>query len=146
MKKLIQPLIIAILLFLVGISWIPQCSEIKQGQTRDSIFVYKKEIKTITDTVTKLKIQKGKIEYRTKFDTLATIDTVLIELLKADTIIKLDNRIIAGQDTIIAYQGRIIEFQGDSIKELNDDLKKEKRKVKIFKVATVAALLLNLFH
>lgn len=127
--------------FALGMYCITGCSE-KPNYSKDSVYVYKTEIKKQTDTVEKLKVLRGKIEYRTKFDTLATIDTVLIELLKADTIIKLDTKIIARQDTIIAYQGRIIEFQGDSIEVLNNNLKKEKKKVKIWKgIAAIFAIL-----
>jgi hypothetical protein len=146
MKNAIPYIIISFLVFIILVNWIPQCSGPVNKITKDTVYVVRQKIKTQTDTVTKYKTLKGKIEYRTNFDTLATIDTVLIELLKADTIIKYSDRIIKGQDTIIAYQSRIIEFQGDSIEVLNDDLKKEKKKVKIFKVTTIAALLLNLVH
>lgn len=113
---------------------------------RDSVYIFKTIIEKHTDTVERLKTIRGKIEYRTKFDTLATIDTVLVELLKADTIIKIDKRIILMQDTIVHEQARIIEIQGDSINTLNDELKKEKRKVRFFKATTVIALLLHLIH
>lgn len=145
MKKIIPWILAGFFLFLFLVDLIPSCS-VKPDNSKDSVYVYKTRIEKQIDTVEKLKTLRGKIEYRTKFDTLATVDTVLIELLKADTIIKIDTKIIARQDTIIAYQGRIIEFQGDSIEVLNSDLKKEKKKVKIFKVTTVAVLLLNLIH
>lgn len=145
-KKIIYSLALIIAGFALGMYCITGCSE-KPSNSKDSIYVYKTEVQKHTDTL--IKEKHGRTKYIERYHMVSGTmpkDTIYKMLLVADTVIKLDTKIIARQDTIIAYQGRIIEFQGDSIEVLNSDLKKEKKKVKIFKVTTVAALLLNLFH
>ncbi len=104
---------------------------------RDSIIVREKE-------VIKWKEKKGRIIYKTKFDTLATFDTVYIELIKCDSIVEIDNRIIANQDTIIQQQTEMIGLEEAEIDSLNKDLKKEKRKLLISKIIAGVGLLLTL--
>ena len=104
---------------------------------KDSIIVREKE-------VVKWKAQKDKIIYRTLFDTLATIDTVIVELIKCDSIVNIDSLIIANQDTIIQQQTEMIGLEEAEIDNLNKDLKKEKRKLLISKVIAVVGLLLTL--
>lgn len=94
----------------------------------DTITIIKQRIDTIEKEVVKLKEAKTKIIYRTKFDTLATIDTVLIELKKCDTIVKIDSIIIQKQDTIIQDQRVIIDDLDLDKKELGKEVKREKRK------------------
>lgn len=146
MKKLIPWVLAGFFLFLFLVDFIPACS-VKPDNSKDSVYVYKTRIEKHTDTL--IQEKQGRTKYIERYhmvsDTMPK-DTIYKMLLVADTIIKIDTKIIARQDTIIAYQGRIIEFQGDSIEELNSDLKKEKKKVKKYKATTVAALLLNLFH
>lgn len=87
--------------------------------------------------VIKWKAQKGSIEYRTIFDTLATIDTVYKELIKCDSIVKIDSLIIAGQDTIIAEQKELIDIS-------EKEGKKQKRKLFFTKVVAGAVVLVTI--
>jgi phosphate uptake regulator len=68
------------------------------------------------------------------------VDTLYVELLKCDSIVKIDNRIIASQDTIIADQKELIAI---NVKEI----KKQKRKILFTKIGSgiiiVAVLLLK---
>lgn len=117
-----------------------------QVHIHDSIPIYQARIDTIEKKVVKWRDQKAEIHYRTIFDSTATKDTVYVELLKADTVVHIDNHIIAGQDTIIAYKDHIIKFQLDSITVLNRSLNKEKRKVILWKVCAGIAAMANIFH
>jgi hypothetical protein len=87
--------------------------------------------------VIKWKEAKSKIHYRTKFDTVATIDTVYAELLKCDTIVKMDSIIIASQDTIIIDQKELIS-------SYKKDLKREKRKTFFTKVVAGVAIIVTI--
>lgn len=97
--------------------------------------VIKEKIITKEKEVIKWKEAKSKIVYRTKFDTLATIDTVYAELQKCDTIVKMDSIIISKQDTIIVDQKELI----DTYKK---DLKKEKRKDLLTKIGAGVAIVI----
>lgn len=146
MKKAIPYLIIVIL-----VGWIVYdfdgCRQSgNPEQLKDTVYVLKKRIETRIDTVTKWKSAKGKIVYRTQFDTLATIDTVLIELYKADTIIKIDNRIIQAQDSIITDQSLIIGSLECEVEGQKQQVKKEKKKVLLWKGIAVLGFALNLLH
>ncbi len=109
---------------------------------KDSI---KQKIDTIKVEVIKLKEAKAKIVYHTKFDTLATIDTVFIELIKCDSIVKIDSNIIQDQDTIIFTQDELVNdlnIENDSLKK---KIKKQKRKLILTKILTGAIILITIF-
>jgi hypothetical protein len=89
--------------------------------------------------VVKWKAQKEKIIYTTKFDTVVTKEIIYKELLKCDSIVKIDSVIIAGQDTIITEQKELIALS-------EKEVKKQKRKLLFTKVVAggviVATILL----
>jgi hypothetical protein len=96
-----------------------------------------KHIAALSDSIIHLKEKKAKIIYRTKFDTLATIDTVYIELIKCDSIVQIDAKIITGQDSLIYDLGQVIKAydtinvaQKQIIIEGEKAHKKEVRKLK----------------
>lgn len=99
----------------------PEIREVEKQVIKEKIVL--KEVEVI-----KWKTEKGKIVYRTKFDTLATIDTVYIELAKCDSIVKLDSLIIAGQDTIIIGKDSLISICESDQAILKKDLKRQRRK------------------
>lgn len=111
----------------------------------DTIQVFKDKIVIQEKEIIRLKEQKAKIIYRTKFDTLATIDTVYVELIKCDSVVKLDSSIIFEQDTIIQEQKKIIGIQAEEIGGLIKQVKKERRKILISKVVAVVGLVLTIF-
>jgi hypothetical protein len=134
------------LMFIVGFACnecthdpLPEIPEPKKEAIKEEIAVKEKE-------VTKLKEEKGKIVYRAVFDTLATIDTLYIELIKCDSVVKIDNVIIADQDTIIAGKDSIIAICESDNTTLKRDIKKQKRKNLLTKIGAgvviVAAILL----
>lgn len=104
----------------------------------------KQKIGTIKVEVVKLKEGKTKIIYRTKFDTLATIDTVYAELQKCDTIVKIDSIIIQKQDTIIFKQEELIDTIEKNNDSLKKDLKKQKRKLVFTKILAGAIIILTI--
>lgn len=110
----------------------------------DTVEVIKSRIDTIEVEVVKLKQAKTKIIYRTIFDTLATIDTVLIELKKCDTIVKIDSVIIKDQETIIEGQEDVIGLIETDNKALQKQIKKEKRKLILTKIGAVAVIILTI--
>ncbi len=87
--------------------------------------------------VTKWKEQKVLIKYRTIFDTLATIDTVLVELIRCDSVVKIDNIIIADQDTIIEKHKALIELK-------EKEIKREKRKTFFTKVVAGVVIVVTI--
>lgn len=101
-----------------------------------------------------LKKCKGKVIYRTKFDTLATIDTVIVELIHCDSVVQIDAKIITAQDSVIYDQSQIIKAQDTLIsvkdtlilEEKSDhnatkkELKKAKKKLFFTKVCTIAII------
>jgi hypothetical protein len=100
----------------------PEYVESKQVEViKEKIVVKEKE-------VIKWKEKKGSIIYTTKFDTLATIDTIYVELLKCDSIVKIDSQIIFIQDTIIADQKEAITLGEIENASLKNEVKKQKRK------------------
>ncbi len=102
----------------------------KETIIKDSIIT--KEVEVI-----KWKKLKGEIKYITVFDTLATIDTVLVELIKCDSVVKLDDKIIAGDSSIIKDQKDLIELK-------EKDLKREKRKTLFTKVVAGVAIVVTI--
>lgn len=113
-----------------------------------------KKNENLTGVIEHLKSQKSKIAYRTKFDTLSTIDTVIVELIKCDSVVQLDTKIVTAQDSLIYNQTQIITAK-DTIISIKDslfleektehnatkkELKKVKRKLFFLKVATVAII------
>lgn len=106
--------------------------------------IIKEKIVEKEKEVIKWKEKKGKIIYRTKFDTLATIDTLYIELIKCDSIVKIDSIIIADQDTIIKDQKQVINIVEKSNESLKKDLKKEKRKSLLTKIGAGVAIIITI--
>ncbi len=105
----------------------------------------KHTIDTLKVDVIKWKESKSKIVYRTKFEPTVTIDTVLVNLKKCDTIVKIDSVIIHRQDTIIVHQDTIIVQQEELIEDLNKDIKKQKRKLLFTKILAGAIIVLTIF-
>ncbi|HET6224677.1 MAG TPA: hypothetical protein VFF27_00265 [Bacteroidia bacterium] len=91
------------------------------------------KIVTEEKEVVKWKAQKEKIIYTTKFDTIVTKEIIYRELLKCDSIVKIDSSIIAGQDTIIADQKELIALS-------EKEVKKQKRKLVFTKVVAGAVI------
>lgn len=89
--------------------------------------------------VVKWKKQKETIKYVTKFDTIVNKEIIYKELLKCDSIVKIDSAIIAGQDTIISDQKELIAIS-------EKEIKKQKRKLLFTKIGAgvviVATILL----
>src|SRR5436190_22128017 len=96
--------------------------------------VIKEKIVTIEKEVVKWKDQKTKIIYKTHFDTLATIDTVIVELIKCDSIVKIDALIIAGQDSIIVDKNIIISGFEAEQQEHEKEVKQIKKKLLFTKI------------
>jgi hypothetical protein len=87
--------------------------------------------------VVKWKAQKEKIIYTVKFDTVVTKEIIYKELLKCDSIVKIDSVIIAGQDTIIAEQKELLTIS-------EKEIKKQKRKLLFTKVVAGAVIVATL--
>jgi hypothetical protein len=111
--------------------------EVPKEVIKEKIIIQEKE-------VIKWKEAKSKIVYRTKFDTLATIDTVYAELKKCDTIVKVDSIIIAKQDTIIVGQKELIQNCENQLKSLNSKINKEKRKTLLTKIGAGIAIIITI--
>lgn len=127
----------------VVLLFINKC-EHKDNFPPQRIEVIKKQVDTLKVEVVKLKDAKTKIIYKTKFDTLATIDTVLVELKKCDTIVKIDSVIIQKQDTIIKGQETIISDLDSHNQVLEADIKKQKRKLIFTKILAGAVIVLTI--
>lgn len=107
-----------------------------------------------TIIVTKYKQAKSNIVYRTRFDTLVQVDTVIKELIKCDSVVQIDAKIITAQDSTIydlgnvikAYdtinveQGNVIALNNLENKATKKELKKVKRKLFFTRVAGVLIL------
>lgn len=104
----------------------------------------KQKIDTIKIDVVRWKEAKAKIKYRTKFDTLTKIDTVLLNLRNCDTIVKIDSIIIHKQDTIIQFQEDIIYDLDSYNQELESEKKKIKRKLFFTKVLAGVVIILTI--
>jgi hypothetical protein len=116
---------------------LPVVDHQKETIIKDSIIYKEKE-------VIKWKKAKSEIHYVTEFDTLATIDTVLVELIKCDSVVKIDSNIIASQDTIIVKQKELIELSEAEKEALKKDLKREKRKTLFTKVVAGVAIVVTI--
>jgi len=113
-----------------------------------------KSIKNDSNSFVAIAKIKTKIVYRTKFDTLATIDTVYIELVKCDSIVRLDSIIIGKQSHQIKSMYEVINLQDSvdfkkdtlilnkdsDIKALKKEVRKQKRKVVVTKIVAVLAV------
>jgi hypothetical protein len=117
----------------------------------ETIKAKNKHIVTLSDSISHFKEKKAKIVYRTKFDILATIDTVYIELIKCDSIVKIDAKIITGQDSLIYDLGQVIKAYGtinvaqkqiiiEAEKSHKKEVRKLKRKLFFTKVGGVALI------
>jgi hypothetical protein len=133
--------IIGVLLFYWGSIYfekpIPDPEPQKETIIKDSIIYQEKE-------VIKWKKAKSEIHYVTEFDTLATIDTVLVELIKCDSVVKIDSNIIASQDTIIIKQKELITLSEAEKDSLKKELKREKRKTFFTKVVAGVAIVVTI--
>jgi len=113
---------------------------------------YKKQAESKDKSYKELDKKKSKIVYRTKFDTLATIDTVVVELIKCDSVAKISDIIIDNRnekiqslvnalnacDTVQIIQSEIIESKDKDLKATKKALSKEKRKLFFTRVGVVA--------
>lgn len=145
MKEKINIFCFGAIVCLVFIGLIHGCEKKPEPKYKiKTIEVIKNRIDTVKVDLVKWKESKSKIVYKTKFDTLATIDTVLVELAKCDTIVKIDSVIIAKQDTIIKGQEEII-FEQDLIKQHQEkENKKLKRKLIFTKILAGAVVVLTI--
>jgi hypothetical protein len=91
------------------------------------------KIATEEKEVIKWKDQKEKIKYVTKFDTIVTKEIIYKELIKCDSVVKIDSIIIARQDTIIADQKELIYLS-------EKEVKKQKRKLVFTKIVAGVAI------
>lgn len=119
---------------------IPEMPEAPQEAKKDSLKadIIEKEVEVI-----KWKAQKDRIVYDTIFDTLATKETIYVELIKCDSVVKISDSIIASQDTIIADQKELITIVESNNSVLKKDLKKQKRKNTIIKIGSGIAIVLT---
>ncbi len=138
--------IILILLIVLGCLYIFQSDHtdqpIQSHTIVKTITIYKDKVDTTKKVVIKekkavAKLKAKKISYKIIFDSTATIDTVKIELIKADSSEKLKDSIIIGQEEIIHNQDIIIEDQAHivSMTEANakDQEAAQKKTIKILK-------------
>lgn len=100
----------------------------KELLIHDTIKVLETKIVETKKELVKWKQAKAKIEYVTTFDTLATIDTVIVELIKCDREVNIDSIIIADLDSVIASQDIELKFKDKLIKDNKKTNSKEKRK------------------
>jgi predicted nucleic acid-binding Zn ribbon protein len=133
--------VLGILLFYWGSIYfekpIPVIDHQKETIIKDSIIYQEKE-------VIKWKKAKSEIRYITEFDTLATIDTVLVELIKCDSAVKIDSNIIAGQDTIIVKQKELIALSEAEKEALKKEIKRQKRKTLFTKVVAGVVIVVTI--
>jgi hypothetical protein len=112
---------------------VPEVVHVEKGVIKEKIVEKEKE-------VVKWKQAKEKITYITHFDTVVTKEFVIGELIKCDSIVKIDSVIIASQDTIIADQKQVIVIVESDNSKLKRDLKKQKRKNTITKIVAVVVI------
>lgn len=108
----------------------------------DTIVVEKQKIVYQEKEVVKWKEAAAGIHYRTTFDSTATIDTVKVELTKADTLVKIEAKEIAIQDSIDIEKDTIQAQEEKEVELVKKELKKEKGKVFLAKVVAVIATVL----
>lgn len=121
----------------------------KQEAIYDTITVLKDSIIYQEKEVIKWKTKKAGITYVTKFDTLATFDTVYVELVKCDSTNNINSNIIASLDTANAKLHKVVEIQDDrdslrveEIKIANKDAGRRERKG--FGIGFVAGFIVGL--
>lgn len=143
MKNWVIGILIAALL---AVLCLHTCSgpEVKTVYNKDTVYSLTKRVEYREKEVVKWKQAKDKIVYRVP-DTIETKEVIYKELLKADTIIKIDNQIIASQDSIIFDQKQIIHIQEIQNKDLVKENKKLKRKAVATKIIAGAAIVLVIF-
>lgn len=112
---------------------VPEIQEVEKEVIKEKIVEKEKE-------VIKWKQAKEKITYITHFDTIVTKEVIYGELIKCDSVVKLDSVIIASQDTIIADQKQVITIVESDNSALKKDLKKQKRKNTITKIVAVVVI------
>jgi hypothetical protein len=133
---------------------IPEVREIEKEVIKEKIITKEKEVDL-------LKEEKKGITYKTTFkglkptkdssskeiicDTIkvdcdSLANEIYVELIKCDSIVKLDSAIIQAQDTIIIAQKELIADCEQDNTILKSDLKKQKRKNFFTKVAGVVVV------
>ncbi len=125
--------IVAILATLKACEKSPEDPQIKA--IHDTIQVVKEKIVEKEKEVVKWKQAASKIRYVKEFDTLATFDTVYVELIKCDSSNAIKDIVIADQDTIINDQKVVIAKREE---ELKLEKKAAKRKIRRAFLAGVA--------
>jgi hypothetical protein len=124
------------------------------NQQNDVIKHFKSKITHDTIKIIEYKKAKEKIVYRTHFDTLVQVDTVIKELIKCDSVVQIDAKIITAQDSTIydlgnvikAYdtinveQSKVIALKDSENKATKKELRKVKRKLFFTRVAGVFVL------
>lgn len=113
--------------------------------------LFKKEAEKLNKEVSYLKSKRSKIVYKKDFDTLATIDTVIVELIKCDSVVAISDTIIEKQEeqietitdalneseNIQVIQADIIKEKDIEISKTKKELKKEKTKLILTKVGGI---------
>jgi hypothetical protein len=135
--KYLSHILVGLLVFLLTYFAMNRCNTPMPVKDREKEIIIKDSIITKEVEVIKWKEQKVLIKYRTVFDTLVTIDTVLVELIKCDSIVKIDEIIIADQDTIIEKHKALIELK-------EKEIKREKRKTFFTKVVAGVAIVVTI--
>jgi hypothetical protein len=110
----------------------------------DTVEVIKERVIVREKEVIKWKEKKAEIHYRTKFDTLVTIDTVYKELIKCDSVVRIDSVIIAVQDTIIRDQKEVINILETDNQAQKKEVKRQKRIALITKIISGVAIVVSI--
>ncbi len=120
-----------------------------------AIIESKAETATHKEKANIFKKKAAAIAYRTTFDSTATIDTVKVELVKADSsnvlkdsTIKEEELAISLQDTTIVQEEHIVSLDSEQLNAVNEQNKalrqqhkKDKRKLFVAKLITVGVVI-----
>ena len=106
-----------------------------QKAIHDTIVVNKHRVDSIEKVVYRdkiivkqVEIKRDKIHYKTHFDSTATIDTVKVELAKADTSNVLADTIIDKLTVIISNDSKVISDNEELSKADKKEIRRQKRK------------------
>jgi hypothetical protein len=135
--KYLSHILVGLLVFLLTYFSMNRCTEYKPIVEIQKEIVIKDSIITKEKEVIKWKKLKGEIKYDTIFDTLTTKETIYINLIKCDSVVKVDNIIIADQDTIIEKHKTLIELK-------EKEIKRQKRKTFFTKVVAGVAIIVTI--
>lgn len=121
--------LILILLIAVACMWsMHSCRPQPVREIHDTIRLIEKKIYHRDSVIVKYKERAERIVYRTRFDTIATIDTVLVELIKCDSAVHIRDTIIIAQDSTIRDLKGVVELHKKDKEIAKKDARKERRK------------------